>query len=373
MFAAEPIPASIPAAVLRGPQDLVLERIPQWSLESYGDEDLMLIEVGACGVCGSDYRYFAGENPWAQHTLGRFVPNPPNIVLGHEYAGRVVKVGSKENENWLGKRVAPICSKVCGVCEECCAGRAHLCPNTVHMGHGQGWGERDFFPGAYAPYTLAWGAECFEIPDHVTYQEAAMMDILAVCVHAANTAGDFRGRDILVIGSGPAGNGIAQACLLKGASKAVLLDRSPIALDVGRRQAFGTVVDSPNGLQKGFGAIFDTVGTPETFQLGLDLLGNRGTLVNLAIHDQPMTLNLMNLGSERRITTSCNFERKDFEEALEALADGRFQVREWQTLVAVRELPNLFRRALNEPNHIAFKLVVDPGLSGWTEGLLTPR
>src|SRR5688572_2107582 len=95
------IPSTIRAGVLQHPRDLKVREIPQWPVEDYGDDDLMLIEVGACGVCGSDFRYFAGENPWAQHTLGKFMPNPPNIVLGHEYSGTVVAVLSEANLHWL--------------------------------------------------------------------------------------------------------------------------------------------------------------------------------------------------------------------------------------------------------------------------------
>ena len=64
--------------------------IPVWPIESYGDPDLVRVMVAACGVCGSDFRYCAGENPWAMHTLGRHVDNPPNIVLGHEFASKLV-------------------------------------------------------------------------------------------------------------------------------------------------------------------------------------------------------------------------------------------------------------------------------------------
>ncbi|MGV3618992.1 MAG: zinc-dependent alcohol dehydrogenase [Fimbriimonas sp.] len=357
------------AAVLEGPERLTVRKIPQWPLEAYGDPDLILLEVAACGVCGSDFRYFVGENPWAQHTLGRFVPNPPNIVLGHEYAGTVVRVLSEANRHWLGKRVAPICSKVCGRCPDCQAGREHLCPNTVHLGHGQGWGEREFYPGAYGRYVPSWGSECFEIPDGVSFEEAAMMDILAVCVHVARK-GDVRpGRPVLCIGAGPAGNGVAQAALAMGASHAVLLDRSPVALDVARQQGFATAIDSEGRSREeleaelrrlapeGFGSVFDTVGARETIDLGLTVLGKAGTLINMAVHDEEVPINFLRLGSERRIATSCNFERPDFEQALVWLAEGRFRVREWQTPVSLDELPERFRQAASGERDV-FKMVV---------------
>jgi threonine dehydrogenase-like Zn-dependent dehydrogenase len=360
------------AAVLEAPGRLTIREIPPWPLEAYGDPDLMLIEVAACGVCGSDFRYFLGENPWAQHTLGRFVPNPPNIVLGHEYAGTVVRVLSEENRHWLGKRVAPICSKVCGVCADCRAGRAHLCPNTVHLGHGQGWGERDFYPGAYGRFAPAWGRECFEIPEGVSFDEASMMDILAVCVHVARIGAVQVDRPVLCVGAGPAGNGVAQAARALGASHAVLLDRSATALGVAATQGIGTALDVTDMTNEtleselrrlapeGFGSVFDTVGTRETIDLGLSALGKGGTLVNLAVHDEEIPINFLRLGSERRLATSCNFERPDFERALAWLAEGKLRVREWLTPVTLDELPARFHQATTEAEKGAFKWVVRP-------------
>jgi threonine dehydrogenase-like Zn-dependent dehydrogenase len=357
------------AAVLEAPHRLTVRDIPQWPLADYGDDDLVLLEVGACGVCGSDFRYFAGENPWAQHTLGRFVPNPPNIVLGHEYAGTVVEVASDRNRHLIGKRVAAICSKTCGACSECRSGRSRLCPNTVHLGHGQGWGERAFYPGAYAPYTLAWGATCFEISDDLPFDEAAMMDILAVCAHVADVGDVQPGRPVLCVGAGPAGNGVAQAALALGASHVVLLDKSRTALDVARIQGIGQALDTGDMTHEevrdalavlapeGFGSVFDTVGSSATLDLALSALGKAGTLVNLAVHDEEVPINFLRLGSERRIVTSCNFEVGDFPRALAWLEAGRFRVREWLTPVEMDELPQRFAEAVSG-GRSAFKMVL---------------
>lgn len=374
LTADRPLPAQIPAGVLRAPKHLEVAQIPLWPLESYNDPDLVLIEVAACGVCGSDFRYFLGENPWAQHTLGRHVPNAPNIVLGHEYAGTVAAVLDPKNAHLLGKRVAPVCSKVCGACDDCRAGRTRLCANTVHLGHGQGWGEQDFYPGAYAPFTPSWGATCFEIPDHVTFQEAALMDILAVCVHVAQVAQIQPGRPVLCIGAGPAGNGVAQAALALGASFALLLDPSEAARKIASDQGVGLALDPtsmpPSQLRErlgqeaphGFGAVFDTVGSADTLSLGLDCLGKAGTLVNLAVHDGEIPLNFMRLGAERRMVTSCNFEVGDYPLALSWLASGRFRVKEWITEVKLTDLPGWFESVTSQSEKPVFKLVV----TDWT-------
>ena len=81
MITNQPIPSTMQAVVLEKPKTLVCKEVPVWPIADYGDLDLVLLKVAACGVCGSDFRYYAGENPWAQHTLGRFVENPPNLSI----------------------------------------------------------------------------------------------------------------------------------------------------------------------------------------------------------------------------------------------------------------------------------------------------
>jgi len=372
MFTVEPIPESFRAGVLEGPERFTVREIPQWNLADFNDPDLVLIKVAACGVCGSDFRYYAGENPWAQHTLGRFVPNPPNIVLGHEYAGTVVAVQTEANRHLLGKRVAPVCSKTCGACEDCRAGRSRLCAHTVHMGHGQGWGQRDFYPGAYGAYALAWGASCFEIGETDVFPEVAMMDILAVCLHVAETGGIQLGRPVLCIGAGPAGNGVAQMALTMGASAAVLVDRSLTALEIASQQGLGHRVLIESDLNDaaaqirdlapgGFGTVFDTVGSAQSLAFAIEHLGKAGTLVNLAVHDASIPINFLKLGSERRIVTSCNFEVGDYPRALAMLQSGRISVRDWLTPVTLDELPDWFARIHTNPlEKGAFKLVMVP-------------
>ena len=82
------------AIVLVKPETLKLMDIPEPSMTK---SNHVIVKVMSCGICGSDIRYWRGENPWALHTLGKHVDNPPNIVLGHEFSGIVVKVNSREN------------------------------------------------------------------------------------------------------------------------------------------------------------------------------------------------------------------------------------------------------------------------------------
>jgi len=320
---------------------------------------LVLVQTAACGVCGSDFRYFAGENPWAQHVLGRFVPNPPNIVLGHEYAGTVVAVKREEDRALLGQRVAPVCSKVCGRCEDCLGGRTRLCEHTVHMGHGQGWGEQAYFPGAYAPYTFGWASSCFAVPATVSLEEAAMLDVLAVAVHCVDQGQVSPGRPVLVLGAGPVGNAIGQVAFARGASAVVLVDRSSAARAVAERQGFCSVVDVEGLANASFGSVFDTIGSEWSFDKGLDCLAKAGTFVCVAVHEGSQPFRMIRLGGERRVVTSCNFEVGDYPEALALLAAGRLTVKEWFTRISLEEAPWFFRAVDGDPRRKEFfKLLI---------------
>lgn len=358
------------AIVLERPRTLTLREIPVWSIESYGDPDFVLVKVAACGVCGSDFRYYEGENPWAQATLGRFVENPSNIVLGHEVAGEVVAVLGSKNAHLLGKRVAVLDWKSCGTCPQCRSEHSNLCSHMIHLGHGQGWGEQKYYPGAYAQYVPAWGSACLEIPESIQYSEAAMMDILAVAVHVARRGRVEPGRPVLVMGAGPAGNAIAQAVKHLGASRAVVFDRSETALELARKCHIDNVVDVRGKSRSevaaevfalapdGYASVYDSIGTEESFELGLEATSKQGTLVEMAIHDSRLSVNFLRLGSERSVTTSSNFAPKDFPAAMNWLESGRFVVTDWFTRIGLTEVPKHFSQDMSA-GRSAFKLLIE--------------
>jgi len=313
------------AVVLRKPYTLELLEIPEPVLT---EPEHVLIQVKACGICGSDLRYWAGENPWAQHTLGRHVDNPPNMILGHEFSGVVVKVNSAQYEHLLGQRVGAQAFRTCGRCALCKSGRENLCQSTVHIGHAQGWGQRAFYPGAYADYCLAWADLLYPMVPQVTFEEEAMRDFLGVAVHAFHRVPFQPGDRVLCIGGGPVGLSLAQVARAHGARQVFVSEIAPVARTV-VEQYPGIVCLDPTevDLAEEVGrascqVVFDTVGTQETITQGLELLALGGTYVNLAVHDFTLQLNAMILGAERAMTTSSNARYRDEREAHELIASG---------------------------------------------------
>ncbi len=359
------------AVVLERPKTMTWMEVPKPELTG---PTHVLIEVGACGICGSDLRYYRGENPWALHTLGRHVDNPPNIIMGHEFAGTVVEVKDKAYEALVGKRVGVQPFRVCGNCEYCRSGRENICPDTIHTGHAQGWGDMEFYPGAYGDYTIAWGDLCFPMPDNISFEEASMVDIVGVGQHASGRADVRPGSTVLCIGGGPAGIAIALCALVRGAELVFVSDPSAVCREVAGaypelvpidplNQDVADVIREHTSVD-GVDAVFDSVGSADTFSLGLLLLQPSGTFVNIAVHDEQANLNLTALGTERRVTTSSNSTYEDVATAYEHVYEGRIDVKPWIThRFKLQEHAEAFRLLLAEEKQ-AFKVVLEPECSG---------
>ncbi len=354
------------AAVLESPQRLTVKDIPEFPMT---EPDELMIEVAACGICGSDLRYYLGENPWALHTLGEERPNPPNIVMGHEYAGKVVEVNDPANQALIGSRVGVLCFQTCGKCRFCRTGRDNLCKDTRHMGHGQGWGERDYFPGAYAERCLGWAGLVYELPEQVSFEHAAMLDILAVAVHVARRGNIRPGGTVLCMGAGPAGNAIMQTAKLMGAARVIMSEVSPIAIDIAQQCRADLVIDvnqqdletavmqETNG--QGVCTIYNSIGSEESIRQALKMLDGGGTMVNMAVHAGQVSLDNLALGSERSICSSSNFSLPEFQEALEYLAAGRYKIEPWIThRFPLEHIQDAFDLLLSESKQ-AFKVVIE--------------
>ena len=240
----------------------------------------------------------------------------------------------------------------------------------THIGHAQGWGQMDFYPGGYAEYCLGWADLLHPIPDHVSFTEAAMADILCVAVHVNGRAPIYEGANVLCIGGGPAGLSIAQIAKIKGAKNIFISDPSPLARRVIEQyndfivfdpteHAVVNVIKDSVGDEK-CAAIFDSVGAAETMKMGLSLLEESGTYVNLAVRKIPVQFDAMALGSERTLTTSSNAFYRDLEEAFTLLKSGALNVMPWIThRFPLEEYDKAFDLLLQSPK-AAYKVVFEP-------------
>jgi threonine dehydrogenase-like Zn-dependent dehydrogenase len=321
------------AVVLKKAYTLEVEEVPKPSLEP----DEVLVEVKACGICGSDLRYYQGENPWALHTLGENKENPPNIILGHEFAGVVVEVANATFSHWIGKNVVISPYKACGVCRFCRIGKYNLCINTIHLGHGAGWGTRDYYPGGMAGFCQAWADKVYALPDTISYEEATLLDIAGVGIHALSLSNMTPGADVAIIGLGPLGSSLVQTARIWGAKNIYCSDIAGKPLDLAVQLGADLVVNAGKDcfveriLEKtdriGVDVVIDTVGLAETQNQALKILASGGTLVNMATNANEIAFKLLQLSGERTIRSSSNYFFSDFQCALDLTAAGRLDLK----------------------------------------------
>src|SRR5690606_4029178 len=168
----------------------------------------LLIKVGACGICGTDVHIADGHFP----------PTPYPIVPGHEFAGEVVEIGPEAPGDWrVGDRVAVDPSLFCGYCTPCRSGHGNLCAN---------WGATgDTVDGAFAEYVAVPAANCYRMPDSMTWQQGALVEPVSCAVHGVRQIGVEPGERFLVMGAGTMGL-LMQQLLQRGGAQVSVVDRN---------------------------------------------------------------------------------------------------------------------------------------------------
>jgi L-iditol 2-dehydrogenase len=216
-------PRTTRAAVLYGPEDLRIETMP---VAAPGPGEV-LVAVDAVGVCGSDMHYFAsGRN--GQNVLRR------PTVLGHEAAGVVTAAGPGV-AILVGTRVAIEPAVGCGNCPVCRRGRYHLCPTGTCFGSPP-------THGTITEYLVAPARAVHPLPDTIDTELGALIEPLAVAVHAVRRADVHFGHRVLVTGAGPIGILCAQVARAAGATEVVITDVDEDRL--AHAAAFGTTVNT---------------------------------------------------------------------------------------------------------------------------------
>jgi len=352
------------AVVLRKPADLAVLDVPDPS----PGEGEVLMRVTACGICGSDLRYVRGENPWAQHTIGELRENPPNIILGHEIVGIITEVGPGVPRDRIGDRVGVLCFKVCGKCAWCAIGLENLCPNTIHLGHGAGWEQSEYYYGGMAEYVPVWAEHCFSLEDSVSDDDAVLLDALGVAIHAGNCAEMEFGKSALIVGAGPLGLFLAQCAKLAGAKPVIVSELNSSALQLARDYGVDVCVnpkevDLSAAVREatGIGAwtVFDTVGLP----LGdmLALVSSGGRLLLLAVKERDNVISPTMLSGERRVQTVANFRYDDFPTAIGLVEEHRIKTEGMVThRFPLSDAVEAFRTAEQKEQTGAIKVVLRP-------------
>lgn len=252
---------------------LGLEEVPEPEI---GINDV-LIQVQRTGICGTDLHIYEWD-AWASRTI------PVPMVVGHEFVGEVVAVGSNVVDYQPGDVVSAEGHVVCGRCRNCLAGRRHLCADT----HGIGVNR----PGAFAEYISVPVTNVWHHANGVDLDTAAIFDPFGNAVHTALSF-DVLGEDVLITGAGPIGIMAAAVVRHAGARYVVVTDINEHRLALAKRMG-ATLVHNPNngslrdvqgelGMREGFDVGLEMSGNPEAFAGMIDNMCHGGKIALLGI------------------------------------------------------------------------------------------
>ncbi|BBG01361.1 MULTISPECIES: NAD(P)-dependent alcohol dehydrogenase [Pseudonocardia] len=341
----ESIPGHTRAAVLHGALDLRVEEVP---VTGPGPGEV-LVAVEAVGVCGSDVHYFTdGRN-------GRNVLRGP-MVLGHEPAGVVAALGSGVDGPAVGTRVAVEPAVGCGHCPTCRSGAYHLCPSGTCLGSPP-------TDGAMSGYRAVPARAAHPLPDTLPTELGALVEPLAVAVHAVRRAGVGTGHRVLVTGAGPIGVLVAQVARAAGAEQVVVTDVHDARLDrAAGLGATGTVNTARDDLpDAAFDRLLECSAVPAALWQGMHALGpaGRATVVGQA----PPAVDGLPLALMQRWEIDLNASFRSahaFGPAIGLAASGRVDLAGVLTgRFALSDAPEALRAPGADPHHL--KVVVRPG------------
>lgn len=307
----------------------------------------LVLKVKACGICGSDLHISEMDSP-----MGGMAPLHRGDIMGHEFSGEVVAIG-KDAQGWqVGDRACALPYLACGQCAQCRSGHGYRCINVTYTGLGR-------LHGGYAEYVRVGAPETVRLPAGVGFQPGALVEPLAVALHAVERARIGNGDSVLIVGGGPIGLGVALWCRFFGARRVVVSDLKAGRLDKAAAMGATDGIDASHedviGRCKQIAGrrpdiVFDCVGVPGSQQLAINYAPTDGRIIVVGLCMHPDTiLPVKAMTKELTISYCTMYRRHDFEMTLEMLDMGRIDPMAMVTgAVGFDDFPATFE-ALRQP------------------------
>jgi L-idonate 5-dehydrogenase len=265
------------AAVLHAPKDLRIEPVAAATL---GPRDVE-VRIEAGGICGSDLHYYYDGG------FGTVRLKEP-MILGHEIAGMVARVGAEVETVQAGQRVAVNPSRPCGACRYCAEGKQQHCLNMLFYGSAMRF---PHVQGGFREVLVCDATQAVPVPATMSAAQAAFAEPFAVCLHAVNRAGPLLGKRVLVTGSGPIGALTVIAARRAGALEIVTTDITDATLKIARQVGADRTVNVSDKdalaryeADKGtFDVMFEASGNAKALASGLAVVRPQGIVVQIGI------------------------------------------------------------------------------------------
>lgn len=319
--------------------------------------DEVLVSVAACGICGSDIHGYDGAS-------GRRIPP---LVMGHEAAGIVAGMGDQVDGFEEGDRVTFDSTVYCGECSNCLRGDMNLCDRRQVLGVSCGDYRRN---GAFAEFIVVPARIVHRLPNNLSFDEAALLEAVAVALHAVSLAPIEAGSTALVIGAGTIGLLVQQALAVAGCSLVLVADvdatRLKLSASLGATTILGSGLDVVNEILHvtggaGVDIAVEAVGLNQTVTTAINGTRKGGSVILVGNISPEVTLPLQTVVTRQiRLQGSCA-SAGEYPRAIELMSSGRINVKPLISAIApLSEGPQWFERLYaREPN--LMKVVLAPG------------
>ncbi|MBR7173313.1 MAG: alcohol dehydrogenase catalytic domain-containing protein [Clostridia bacterium] len=314
----------------------------------------VLLKIIRIGVCGSDIHVWHGKHPFTSYP----------VTQGHEVSARVEALGEGVTDLRVGQKVTVEPQVVCGKCYPCRHGKYNLCESLKVMGFQT--------TGTASEYFTVDAGKVTPLPESMSYDEGAMIEPLAVTVHAARKAGEMAGKDVAILGAGPIGILLAQTVKALGARKVMITDISDIRLSLaascGADEAVNTMnMDFNQALLECFGPdkadyIFDCAGNNITINQAIRSARKGSTIILVAVFADMAQADLAVLNDhELDLNTTMMYRHEDYVEAIRLVNEGKVRLQPLMTIhFPFREYEAAYRY-IDENREKIMKVLIDVG------------
>ena len=269
------------AAVFQGKGKIVVEdrAIPELK------DDEVLLQVAACGVCGTDVHIYGGEKGSAEVA--------PPVVLGHEFAGTVAGVGKAVTAWKVGEKAAVDPNIYCGKCEMCHGGKKNLCENLSAVGV-----TRD---GGFAEFCVVPETQCYRLGEEIDLTCGAMAEPLSCCLHGIEMAQIRPGEHVCIIGGGAIGLIMLQLAKLAGAGTVCVSEpvemRRRAAKELGADYVIDPLAEAPKEayrrkVEGGADVVIECAGVKAAAKQVFEVAGKGARIVFFSVPSPDMTVEL---------------------------------------------------------------------------------
>lgn len=312
----------------------------------------VLVKIMNIGICGSDIHVYHGQHPFTSYP----------VTQGHEVSAEIVKLGEDVEGFTLGQKVTIQPQVVCGECYPCRHGKYNLCEELKVMGFQT--------TGVASEYFAVDAKKVTPLPEDMSYEEGAMIEPLAVAVHAVKQAGDVKGMKIAVLGAGPIGNLVAQTALGMGAESVLITDISDLRLE--KAKECGSL-HTANTKEEDFGDAMLRVFGPDKADVVYDCAGNNitmgqaikyarkgSTIILVAVFAGMAQIDLAVLNDhELDLNTTMMYRNEDYIDAIRLVNEGKVRLRPFiSKTFSFKEYEDAYRY-IDENRETTMKVIIN--------------